>query len=99
MRLRSPTDNETGGTPLHRVLFRVVILEHAGIQVLVPRELAWIPAFAGMTERVTASFGRLRQVIFKEVHEGHEGFGYFFDQNFRAPRVLGGAICFSLLVA
>ena len=40
-----------GGVSLHTFSPRLVIPAHAGIQVRCPRQLAWIPAFAGMTER------------------------------------------------
>jgi hypothetical protein len=51
MILRSPAENENGGTSLRTFSPPLVIPAHAGIQVCFPAQLAWIPACAGMTER------------------------------------------------
>src|SRR3970282_1605574 len=52
-----------------------------GIQVCCA-ELAWIPAFAGMTEPRRASWFSSPNGYFQRRHEGHEGFGYFILLNF-----------------
>ncbi len=52
MSLRSPTEDENGGIPLGTVFPQFVIPAHAGIQIYLRLQLAWIPAFAGMTEAV-----------------------------------------------
>ncbi len=65
MSLRSSAEDENGGISLHRVLpsnrhSRPVELQpvlHGGNPGLLCAELAWIPAFAGMTE---TSFRRVR---------------------------------------
>ena len=48
MSLRSPTEYEYGGTP-HTVLPSARHSRARGNPGLFPTELAWIPAFAGMT--------------------------------------------------
>src|SRR3990172_524691 len=60
---------------------RLVIPAHAGIQVCCA-ELAWIPAFAGMTEPRRASWFSSPNGYFQRRHEGHEGFGYPSTSNF-----------------
>src|SRR3972149_330189 len=50
---------------------RLVIPAHAGIQVCCA-ELAWIPAFAGMTEPRRASSFSSPNGYFQRRHEGHE---------------------------
>src|SRR3970282_1758656 len=52
---------------------RLVIPAHAGIQFCCA-ELAWIPAFAGMTEPRRASWSSSPNGYFQRRHEGHEGF-------------------------
>ena len=51
MTLRSSTENENGGTPLHRIVLSTRHSRARGNPGLFPAELTWIPAFAGMTER------------------------------------------------
>src|SRR3972149_4070705 len=51
---------------------RLVIPAHAGIQVCCA-ELAWIPAFAGMTEPRRASWFSSPNGYFQRRHEEHEG--------------------------
>jgi hypothetical protein len=49
MSLRSPTEDENGGTPFHTVLPSTRHSRARGNPGLFPTQLAWIPAFAGMT--------------------------------------------------
>jgi len=55
MILRTPTEDENGGTSLRTFSPRLVIPAHAGIQVCFPPQLAWIPAGAILS----AAEGRL----------------------------------------
>jgi hypothetical protein len=50
MSLRSSTDNENGRIPLHMLNSPNRHSRAGGNPDLIPAELAWIPAFAGMTE-------------------------------------------------
>jgi hypothetical protein len=49
MSLRSPTEYENGGTPPHGPFFFTRHSRARGNPGFFPNELAWIPAFAGMT--------------------------------------------------
>ena len=51
MSFRSPTDYENGGNSFHMVLPATRHSRARGNPGLFSAELAWIPAFAGMTER------------------------------------------------
>ena len=78
MSLRSSTEHENGGISLHRVRSSTRHSRARGNPGLLCAELAWIPAFAGMTET-------MRPLRFADhpgisVFEGgHEGFGIFDD--------------------
>ena len=74
MILRSPTDNENVGISLHRVLSSTRHSRARGNPGLFSNELAWIPAFAGMTEPrgLVRSADHPRTSIFEGGHEDHE---------------------------
>src|SRR3990172_10041281 len=71
MILRSPAENENAVICFHMCSPRLVIPAHAGIQVCCA-ELAWIPAFAGMTEPRRAIRSHPQTGIFKGGHEEDE---------------------------
>jgi hypothetical protein len=70
MILRSLTKNEN---PMIPSAPQAVIPAHAGIQVY-SADLAWIPAFAGMTIQGSLLICILTPGIFEGACEGHKGF-------------------------
>ena len=74
MSLRSPTETEKGKIPLHTLVPSTRHSRARGNPGLVSAKLAWIPAFAGMTEpgRPLRSADHPRTRIFKGGHEEHE---------------------------
>jgi len=77
MNLRSSAEDENRGISLHVVLPSTRHSRARGNPGWFSAELAWIPAFAGMTEprRPLRSADHPRTGIFDGGHEGHEGFG------------------------
>ena len=81
------------GFSLHMLLYSICHSRAGGNPGLFSAELAWIPAFAGMTElRTSVRFAEHHvMVIFREEHEGHEGFGSSRSE-LRALRVVRAVI-------
>src|SRR3990172_6864736 len=75
-----------------------VIPAHAGIQVCSPAQLAWIPAFAGMTDPGGPLRSHPQRGIFEGGHEEHEvkKFRNSNVRNRRVLRVLRGEIVFAI---
>jgi hypothetical protein len=94
MSLRSPTDYENGWLPLHMLLCSNRHSRARGNPGSFSAELAWIPAFAGMTEPWCLIIAKIipAQVFSKEDTKGSD------DQisELRALRVLRGEKLFPI---